>query len=69
MKKEFRLETDYIELSKLLKITGLCSTGGMAKIVTTEGMVMVDQQREFRKRCKIRKGQIVEYEGHVVEIK
>ena len=69
MKKEFRLETDYIELSKLLKITGLCSTGGMAKIVTTEGMVMVDQQREFRKRCKIRKGQVVEYDGHVVEIK
>jgi ribosome-associated protein len=69
MKKEFRLETEYIELSKLLKITGLCSTGGMAKIVTTEGMVMVDHQREFRKRCKIRKGQVVEYDGHVVQIK
>jgi ribosome-associated protein len=68
MKKEFRLETEYIELSKLLKITGLCSTGGMAKIVTTEGMVMVDQQREFRKRCKIRKGQVVEYDGHVVKL-
>ena len=37
MKKEFKLETEYIELSKLLKVTGLCGTGGMAKIVTSEG--------------------------------
>ena len=69
MKQEFRLETEHIELSKLLKATGLCSTGGMAKIVTTEGRVMVDHQTEFRKRCKIRKGQVVEFDGHVIEIK
>lgn len=69
MKKDFLLQTEYIELSKLLKATGLCSTGGMAKIVTTEGLVMVDHQTEFRKRCKIRKGQVVEYDGDIVEIK
>lgn len=68
MKQEFRLETEHIELSKLLKATGLCSTGGMAKIVTTEGRVMVDHQTEFRKRCKIRKGQVVEFDGHVIEV-
>ena len=69
MKKEFLLETEYIELSKLLKATGLCSTGGMAKIVTTEGKVKVDHQTEFRKRRKIRKGQVVEFDGDVIEIK
>ena len=68
MKQEFKLETEYIELSKLLKVTGLCGTGGMAKIVTTEGRVRVDHKTEFRKRCKLRKGQVVEFEGNVVEL-
>jgi ribosome-associated protein len=69
MKKEFTLNTEHIELSKLLKITGLCGTGGMAKIVTSEGRVLVDGQTEFRKRCKLRKGQVVEFDGHVIEMK
>ncbi len=68
MEKQFKLETEHIELSKLLKATGLCGTGGMAKIVTSEGRVMVDHQTEFRKSCKLRKGQVVEFEGHVIEL-
>ena len=68
MKTQFQIDGEYIELLKLLKITGLCSTGGMAKIVVTEGLVKVDNQVEYRKRCKIRKGQVVVYEGNVVEI-
>ena len=64
----FKIKGDTIELIKLLKITGLCSTGGMAKIVTAEGRVKVDNQTERRKHCKIRKGQIVEFEGNTVEV-
>ena len=30
----FEIKGEIIELIKLLKVTGLCSTGGMAKIVT-----------------------------------
>jgi ribosome-associated protein len=68
MKTTFKIEGDYIELVKLLKITGLCDTGGMAKIVTAEGRVSVDNQTELRKRCKIRRGQVVAFEGHAVEV-
>jgi len=68
MKTTFKIEGDYIELSKLLKITGLCDTGGMAKIVTAEGRVSVDNHTELRKRCKIRRGQVVTFEGHTVEV-
>ena len=64
----FEIKGDYIELIKLLKITGLCSTGGMAKIVTAEGRVKVDNQTELRKRCKVRKGQVVEFEGNIIEV-
>jgi ribosome-associated protein YbcJ (S4-like RNA binding protein) len=54
--------------AKLVKITGLCSTGGMAKIVTAEGRVKVDNQTERRKHCKIRKGQVVDFEGNIIEV-
>lgn len=68
MKTTFKIEGDYIELAKLLKITGLCDTGGMAKIVTAEGRVSVDNHTELRKRCKIRRGQVVAFEGHTIEV-
>ena len=68
MKTTFKIEGDYIELVKLLKITGLCDTGGMAKMVAAEGRVRVDNQTERRKRCKIRRGQVVAFDGHLIEV-
>jgi ribosome-associated protein len=66
--KQFPLQGEYIELIQLLKVTGLCSTGGMAKMVVEDGLVKVDGAVELRKRCKIRQGQKVEFEGEVVEV-
>lgn len=59
--QEFQLEgSEYIELNKLLKITGLCESGGTASMLITDGVVKVDGKTETRKRCKIRSGQVVE---------
>lgn len=68
MVKKFRLDEEYIELSKLLKVTGFCESGGMAKAAVSEGAVKVDGVVELRKRCKIRKGQTVELDGAVIEV-
>ena len=58
---EFDLaEHDYIELHSLLKVTGLCESGGIAKLLIADGLVRVDGEIELRKRCKIRTGQTVE---------
>ncbi|MBC7472993.1 MAG: RNA-binding S4 domain-containing protein [Candidatus Sericytochromatia bacterium] len=57
----FKITTEYIELFKLLKATSLCETGGQAKHVISEGFVKVDGTKETRKACKIRIGQMVEY--------
>ena len=65
---KFAIEGEYIELIKLLKATGLCATGGMAKLVTEDGLVKVDNKVELRKRCKIRRGAIVEFQGNVIEV-
>ena len=52
---------DYIELHHLLKATGLCDSGGIAKMLIADGLVKVDGTTETRKRCKIRPGQVVEF--------
>ena len=68
--EDFILEgSEFIELNKLLKITGLCASGGMAKTVITEGKVKVDDKVELRKRCKIRNGQVVEFVGRKILIR
>jgi len=65
----FELEgRDFIELNNLLKITGLCESGGRAKVLIAEGQVKVDGKVELRKRCKIRQGQVVEFEGQKISI-
>ncbi len=65
---KFSLETEYIELAKLLKAAGVCASGGMAKVAVTEGLVMVDGLVELRKGRKIRRGQRVEFEGSAIEV-
>lgn len=59
---------EYIELLKLLKAAGLCTTGGMAKMAIEDGRVRVDGRTELRKRCKIRKGQTVHFDGDNVQV-
>ena len=65
---EFNLTGEHIELYKLLKVTHLCGTGGEAKIRISEEQVTVDQTIETRKRCKIKRGQTIEYNGEKVVV-
>jgi len=67
--ESFELEgREFIELNNLLKITGLCESGGRAKALISEGLVKVDDEVELRKRCKIRKGQVVEFNTQKIQI-
>ena len=56
----FQLRGEFIELHKLLKVTGVCASGGAAKALVEAGAVQVDGQRELRKAGKIRAGQTVQ---------
>lgn len=67
---EFSLEDHpHIELCNLLKVTGLCSSGGEAKLRIAAGQVQVDGQLETRKRCKLRAGQQVTCDGQEILIR
>jgi ribosome-associated protein len=60
---------DYIELNNLLKVTGLCESGGFAKLLIADGQVSVDGEAELRKRCKVRSGQLVEINDQKVIVR
>lgn len=64
----FELHGDFIELNQLLKVTGICDSGGAGKQLVAEGRVKVDGHVELRKTNKIRPGQVVECEGRRVEV-
>lgn len=59
---------DHVELNQLLKLTGLCDSGGAGKAIVASGAVRVDGQVELRKTCKIRVGQTVHYQGVTIEV-
>lgn len=56
---EFALQGEYVELNQLLKLAGLCDSGGAGKMLVASGAVAVDGQPELRKTCKVRAGQTV----------
>lgn len=57
---QFQLRDEFIELHRLLKLQGACSSGGEAKMLVAAGKVRVDGAVELRKSCKIRAGQRVQ---------
>ncbi|HEY1137401.1 MAG TPA: RNA-binding S4 domain-containing protein [Xanthomonadaceae bacterium] len=55
----FDLDRDFVELNQLLKLAGVCDSGGAGKHLVASGAVRVDGEVELRKTCKIRVGQVV----------
>lgn len=56
---DFELDREFVELNQLLKLAGLCDSGGAGKQLVASGAVRVDGAVELRKTAKIRAGQRV----------
>ncbi len=65
---EFKLEGAYIPMIQLLKVTDMVSSGGEAQVVVTEGLVKYNGAIDFRKRLKVKVGDIVEFEGKKIKV-
>lgn len=50
---------DHVELNQLLKLTGLCDSGGAGKALVAAGSVSVNGEPELRKTRKVRAGERV----------
>ncbi len=68
---DFQLEPDrdFVELNQLLKLAGLCDSGGAGKHLVAEGLVRVDGQVELRKTAKIRAGQVVQLGADTIRVR
>lgn len=64
----FTVEGEYVELNQLLKLVGVCDSGGAGKIIVASGKVKVDGKQELRKTAKIRPGQKVQLGDVIVKV-
>ncbi|MFT5815458.1 MAG: ribosome-associated protein [Psychroserpens sp.] len=62
------VSTQPIELCKLLKIANMVSGGGEAKIVISEGYVLLNNAVEFQKRKKVYHDDIIEFNGDIIQV-
>lgn len=59
---------EYIELIKLLKIMRVCESGGQAKLMVEDGLVYRNGEVEFRKRAKLRTGDVIEVMDETINV-
>lgn len=60
-KREVILSKQPVELYKILKFEGLCSSGGEAKAAVEAGLVKVNGVAETQKRKQINAGDIISF--------
>lgn len=66
---EFVLEGDHIPLIQLLKAVNLVQTGGHAQLVVSDGLVKYNGETDTRKRLKVRRGDVIEFDGQKIAVK
>lgn len=68
MEKIFKLKTEYINLTQLLKITNIVGSGSDAHYYIVNGMIKVNGKVDVRKRAKLFSGDIIEFEKNIIKI-
>ncbi len=66
---EFKLEGEFIPMIQLLKATNLVQSGGEAQIVVEAGLVKYNGEVDYRKRLKVRSGDIIEFKEQKIKVK
>ncbi|PID67401.1 MAG: RNA-binding protein [Fusobacteriales bacterium] len=66
---EIKIKDEYIKLDQLLKFANLVASGGEAKEVIKQGMVLVNGEIETRRGKKIRPSDIVSFADEEIMVK
>lgn len=61
-------EDDYIQLIQLLKATNCVYNGAEAQEVVSAGLVLRNGTVETRKRAKIVRGDVIEFDNNRIEV-
>ncbi len=67
--KKVWINSEPVELYKILKMENLASSGGEAKFFISERKVMVNGETETRKRKKIVSGDVIKFAHYELSIK
>ena len=59
---------EYISLCDLLKFTGVVDSGGQAKMLIADGLVLRNGEVELRKTAKIRVTEQIQIEDIVIDV-
>jgi ribosome-associated protein len=63
-----KIDTEYIKLDSYLKAENLASSGGEAKFLISEGLILVNGECETRRGRKLYPGDKIELDGKVYTV-
>ena len=66
--QQIEINHEPVELYKILKFEAIVSSGGEAKSVISEGMVLLNGKVETQKRKKIVSGDVIEFQSQKYKI-
>ncbi len=66
--EDIKIKEEYIKLDSLLKLSGLAETGGHAKLIIKEGLVLVNGEVCTMRGKKMRNGDIAEIDGEKIRV-
>ncbi len=64
--KKIKINTEFITLGQLLKISTIASSGGMAKMLLQDLEIFVNDEKENRRGKKLYPGYIIKITDHGV---
>ncbi|MBU3804779.1 MAG: RNA-binding S4 domain-containing protein [Candidatus Cellulosilyticum pullistercoris] len=67
--KEIKIDTEFIKLEQLMKFASMVQTGGEAKMLIAQELVLVNGEICTMRGKKIRPGDEVEFDGEVYKVK
>lgn len=67
--KEIKIDTEFIKLEQLMKFASMVQTGGEAKMLINQELVLVNGEICTQRGKKIRPGDEVEFDGATYKVK
>lgn len=64
----YKITGEYIQLIQLLKVLNWVENGGEAQAVVLAGLVKYNGRVDYRKRLKVRPGDVIAFENRQVQL-
>ena len=66
--KEIKIETEFIKLEQIMKFASMVQTGGEAKMLINQGLVLVNGEICTQRGKKIRQSDVIEFDGETYKV-